>query len=223
MTEAERNTVIVAMNNRLLDGKISAEEYERTVWDMEHPDGPDYDNRPAPEDNDGGALHHISNPDARIQITHSEDEGTLVHGTERDDNVGAAMRANGFKWSRNLKAWYAPRSRDKMPDEYKIRRLNNALQEQGLDVGLDIDRRMGDAQRREDNRDQRSAERIEALGEKAQRKQAAANAAWGAHDDRVRALPEGGEPIKVGHHSEKRHRRDIDRAWNALGLSLIHI
>lgn len=220
MTEAERNTVIIAMNNRLIDGKIDAEEYERTVWDMEHPDGPDYDNRPMPEDGESDALHHVSNPDARIQITHSEDEGTLVHGTERDDNVGTAMRANGFKWSRNLKAWYRPRSRDKMPDEYKISRLRKALQEQGLDVGLDIDRRMGDAQHREDNRAQRSADRIEALGEKAQRKQAAAGAAWNAHFARVDALPPGGEPIKVGHHSEKRHRRDLDRAWKSLGRAV---
>ncbi|SLG91858.1 Domain of uncharacterised function (DUF3560) [Mycobacteroides abscessus subsp. abscessus] len=29
-----------------------------------------------------------------------------------------------------------------------------------------------------------------------------------------------GEPIKVGHHSERRHRRSIERAWNALGKSV---
>lgn len=220
MTEAERNTVIVAMNNRLLDGKIDAEEYERTVWDMEHPDGPDYDNRPTPDEGAGDALHHISNPDARIQITHTEEEGTLVRGTSRDDKVGPAMRANGFKWSRNLKAWYAPRSRDKRPNSYKISRLHQALKDQGLDVGLDVDRRMGDAQRREDRRDQRSADRIAALGEKVQRKQAAANAAWNTHFNRVDELPPDGEPIKVGHHSEKRHRRALDNAWKSLGRAV---
>lgn len=220
MTEAERNTVIVAMNNRLLDGKIDAEEYERTVWDMEHPDGPDYDNRPTPDEGAGDALHHISNPDARIQITHTEEEGTLVRGTSRDDKVGPAMRANGFKWSRNLKAWYAPRSRDKRPNSYKISRLHQALKDQGLDVGLDVDRRMGDAQRREDRRDQRSADRIAALGEKVQRKQAAANAAWNTHFSRVDELPPDGEPIKVGHHSEKRHRRALDNAWKSLGRAV---
>ncbi|MGJ4084347.1 zeta toxin family protein [Corynebacterium macclintockiae] len=220
MTEAERHATIVEMNNRLLDGKIDAEEYERTVWDMEHPDGPDYDNRPTPDEGAGDALHHISNPDARIQITHTEEEGTLVHGTSRDDKVGPAMRANGFKWSRNLKAWYAPRSRDKRPDSYKISRLHQALKDQGLDVGLDVDRRMGDAQRREERRDQRSADRIAALGEKVQRKQAAANAAWNTHFNRVDELPPDGEPIKVGHHSEKRHRRALDNAWKSLGRAV---
>ncbi|WP_262338922.1 DUF3560 domain-containing protein [Gordonia sp. CNJ-863] len=34
------------------------------------------------------------------------------------------------------------------------------------------------------------------------------------------ALPPGGEPIKVGHHSEGRHRRAIDRAHNALGKAV---
>lgn len=220
MTEAERHTVIVAMNNRLLDGEIDSEEYERTVWDMEHPDGPDYDNRPQPDEAEGDALHYIDNPDARIQITHDEENGTLVHGTERADNVGRAMRANGFKWSRNLGSWYIPRSRDKAANESRIRRLRDALRESGLDVGVEIDRRMGDAQRREDNRAQRNADRIEALQEKQARKQQAANSAWNTHFDRVDALPPDGEPIKVGHHSEKRHRRALDNAWKSLGRAV---
>jgi hypothetical protein len=29
-----------------------------------------------------------------------------------------------------------------------------------------------------------------------------------------------GEPIKVGHHSEKRHRKTIDQAWNNMGKSV---
>jgi len=29
-----------------------------------------------------------------------------------------------------------------------------------------------------------------------------------------------GQPILVGHHSEHRHRRDLDRSWNAMGKSV---
>ena len=29
-----------------------------------------------------------------------------------------------------------------------------------------------------------------------------------------------GQPILVGHHSEKRHRRDLDKSWNAMGKSV---
>lgn len=35
-------------------------------------------------------------------------------------------------------------------------------------------------------------------------------------DDAVRGI-EPGQPILVGHHSERRHRRDLDRSWTALG------
>lgn len=37
--------------------------------------------------------------------------------------------------------------------------------------------------------------------------------------DAVKHIPFG-QPILIGHHSEKRHRRDLDRSWNALGKSV---
>ncbi|MGW9402283.1 DUF3560 domain-containing protein, partial [Streptomyces sp. NPDC055642] len=40
------------------------------------------------------------------------------------------------------------------------------------------------------------------------------------HEAAVERLPEGGEPIKIGHHSEKRHRRDTERAWSTLGTAV---
>lgn len=46
----------------------------------------------------------------------------------------------------------------------------------------------------------------------------------GAADARARhdgeALPWGGEPIKIGHHSESRHRNAIDRAHRSMGKSI---
>lgn len=47
-------------------------------------------------------------------------------------------------------------------------------------------------------------------------------------DDYYNAAQEGkeflslGEPIKVGHHSEKRHRNLIERNWNRMGKSVEH-
>ncbi|GAB3220209.1 DUF3560 domain-containing protein [Spirosoma arcticum] len=43
-----------------------------------------------------------------------------------------------------------------------------------------------------------------------------ADAAHKRSHDYVKGIPMG-QPILVGHHSEKRHRRDLDRSWNALG------
>lgn len=37
--------------------------------------------------------------------------------------------------------------------------------------------------------------------------------------DAVRHIPFG-QPILVGHHSEKRHRRDISKSWDAMGKSV---
>ncbi|OBA50125.1 DUF3560 domain-containing protein [Kocuria sp. ICS0012] len=72
----------------------------------------------------------------------------------------------------------------------------------------------------EADRAARQEARAEALAEKAQRKAAHAADAQRAADAAAARLPEGGEPIKVGHHSETRHRNAIDRAWNAQGRAI---
>ncbi len=38
--------------------------------------------------------------------------------------------------------------------------------------------------------------------------------------EQIRAVIPFGQPILVGHHSEGRHRRDLDRQWNAIGRSV---
>ncbi|UHG94704.1 DUF3560 domain-containing protein [Spirosoma oryzicola] len=43
-----------------------------------------------------------------------------------------------------------------------------------------------------------------------------ANSEYNRSHNIVKDIPMG-QPILVGHHSEKRHRRDLDRSWNALG------
>ena len=55
---------------------------------------------------------------------------------------------------------------------------------------------------------------------KADRRTATAEAAWSASERAAAALPPGGEPIKVGHHSEGRHRRAIDRAHHTMGRAV---
>ncbi|WP_367404027.1 DUF3560 domain-containing protein [Kocuria marina] len=72
----------------------------------------------------------------------------------------------------------------------------------------------------EADRAARQEARAKALAEKAQRKAARAADAQRAADAAAARLPEGGEPIKVGHHSETRHRNVIDRAWNAQGRAI---
>jgi Domain of unknown function (DUF3560) len=62
----------------------------------------------------------------------------------------------------------------------------------------------------------RKAERLQRAAGNAQKKSAAY---WNASNEGADFLRLG-EPIKVGHHSEKRHRALIDRNWNRMGKSV---
>lgn len=62
----------------------------------------------------------------------------------------------------------------------------------------------------------RKAERYRELSDKAETR---SNIAYA----RSKALTAGipfGEPIKIGHHSERRHRNALDKSWNAMGKSV---
>jgi hypothetical protein len=74
-------------------------------------------------------------PDADITVEHSA-EGTLVHGTTRGDQAAAqALKANGFRWSRNLDAWYLPRNLTHETRDERVSEFQAAL---GDRVEVDI-------------------------------------------------------------------------------------
>jgi len=138
----------------------------------------------------------------------------LVAGTARGDGTNTILKAAGFRWFRTLGAWGIAGSRDRQPNRYKIDRAADALRAAGHTVTVNADgthRATADA---EADRAHRQADRVDALAAKADRKTAAADAAWDAEQRAVDALPPGGEPIHVGHHSERRHRNAIERAHN---------
>ena len=150
-----------------------------------------------------------------IEITHTADEGTLVHGTTRGDGTNTILKAAGFRWFRTLGLWGIAGSRDRQPNRYKIERAAESLHAAGHTVSVDIDDNHRPTAEAEANRAQRQAQRADALAAKADRKADAADAACDAEQRAVDALPPGGEPIKIGHHSERRHRNAIDRAHDA--------
>ncbi len=61
---------------------------------------------------------------------------------------------------------------------------------------------------------ERRIERFEGAAENA------ANRSDSYYRQSSEGLPENGQPILIGHHSEKRHRRALDRAWNQMGRSV---
>lgn len=152
-----------------------------------------------------------------ITISHTHADGTLIEGTERGDGTNTILKANGCKWFRTLGLWGIPHSRDRLPNDWKIGRIADALRAAGYDVDTDIDRSYRDTADVEADKAIRAQARAEALADKADRKHAAADAAEAAHRRAVEMVPPGGEPIKLGHHSEHRHRRAIEKAHTSLG------
>lgn len=93
-------------------------------------------------------------------IEHSA-EGTLVHGTTRDDTATIeVLKANGFRWSRNLDAWYLPRNLRHETRDQRVTNVKKALGD-GISVEItDAGRRQGAAER-ESARIERAANRAE--------------------------------------------------------------
>lgn len=155
-----------------------------------------------------------------ITISHNPAEGTLVHGTTRGDGTNTILKAHGFRWFRTLGLWGIPGSRDHQPHLGKITRATDALRTAGHEVITDLDATHRDVADAEADRSQRSQDRAAALAAKAERKAATADAAWEASQRATDVLPPLGQPILVGHHSEGRHRRAIERAHNATGRAI---
>ncbi|GAA4665579.1 DUF3560 domain-containing protein [Gordonia humi] len=91
----------------------------------------------------------------------------------------------------------APRTAQAAP----IRRSAYAqLRAAGYDVDTDIDRTRRTTADVEADKAARAAARADALAAKSDRTHAAADAAEAAQQRAAALLPEGGEPIKIGHH-----------------------
>lgn len=143
-----------------------------------------------------------------IWIEHGR-RGTLAHGTERGDAAIPALKRQGFKWSRNLGAWYLPRTWGEPTRALRVRALVAELGDT-VTVERDTTPALSAAEQDQANRD-RAAHRAERRDAQAERAQARADAGGAAADQILSNIPMG-QPILVGHHSERRHRRDLARA-----------
>jgi hypothetical protein len=157
-----------------------------------------------------------------ITIKHTHEDGTLVYGTRKGDGVYDIIRKweNGnFKFFPSLRMIGLRNSRDRVADRWAINAAAKALREAGFEVEVEIDDTFRDrAQVLEDKAD-RLEDRRDALERKADRH---AGAAAAAHE-RANQIGErfaGGQPILVGHHSERGARRDQKRMHQAMRTSI---
>ncbi len=155
-----------------------------------------------------------------LTITHTHEAGTMIGGTSRGDGTADVLKSTGWRWGRSISAWFVPQSRDRLPKVHTITRTRAALEAAGFTVDTDIDSTHRTTAEVEAGKIERQADRVDALAVKAERKSDADEAAWTRARAALDRLPEGCEPIKVGHHSESRHRNAIAKADTAMRKSV---
>jgi Domain of unknown function (DUF3560) len=145
-----------------------------------------------------------------ITITHTHLDGTLVDGTERGDGTAEILKAHRFCWFPSLKMWGIPQSRDHLAKRGQIVAAADALRAAGYEVTVAIDDNPRNLAEVTVDRAARLDERRNVLEGKAARLRTSALAHL-AEADRIAELRPFGQPILVGHHSERRARADQRR------------
>lgn len=155
-----------------------------------------------------------------LTIIHTRADGTLIDGTARGDGTGPILKANGWRWSRNLSAWYVPASRDRSPSQSRIEATVQQLSGAGHQVTVTLDDTPRPTTDVEADRADRARLRADTLTDRTERLRDRAAVADRRAHRAGQAVPPGGEPIKVGHHSEASHRRALERAHTTLSASV---
>jgi Domain of unknown function (DUF3560) len=156
-----------------------------------------------------------------LRIEHTDVEGTLLDGTSRGDGTAEVVKTLGWRWSGRIGLWYLPRSRARAPQRALIEHTAAALREAGYDVEVDVDEAAHDRAELEARRaiaEQQRAERLAARAERHTELAEQADAAGRAVADRIPL----GQPILLGHHSQRRAERDRDRIGRAMSAAATH-
>lgn len=150
-----------------------------------------------------------SDDDAELTITHDHVSGTVMDGGCKGDGTLEIVAVYRFQW-RRYAGVHIPGSRDRFADLVSIDKAAEALRAAGHTVAVEIDDVWRPAGVREEHRAERVTARVERLTARATARFAESNARELAARNIADGMPFG-EPIKVGHHSEARHRRAFDR------------
>lgn len=153
-----------------------------------------------------------------ITIVHTERDGTLIEGSRKGDGVYEVLlglRRDGqgnWRYFRSLGQLGLGQSRDQPARRWTIDKAAEALRAAGheVEVSIDNDTRRTFAEAEAD-RYERAEDRALYHDEAAGRAAGRSEAAYRAEHRILDGYPMG-QPILVGHHSERRHRRDLDRA-----------
>ncbi len=151
-------------------------------------------------------------PRVKLTIRHTWEDGTVLEGSRKGDGAFEIVRSAANFGYGPVRGIAILGSRDSRANTYAINNAKRALEATGrFTVTIDIDntqtRSFAEAEQDRYDRAQERADRREELADKAAGRSDAAYRASHAIADGIPA----GQPILVGHHSEKRHRRDVGR------------
>lgn len=156
-------------------------------------------------------------PKPALTITHTPADGTLLEGTVKGDGAWEAIKAaqakytiRGWRYMPSIRAIGVSHSRDRAPNLGLIDRTAEILREAGFTVEVQVDAAPRAMEEAEADRAERMDDRADALAAKAERKNAEADRRQAAASQIAQRFADG-QPILVGHHSERSARRDQAR------------
>jgi predicted RNA methylase len=155
----------------------------------------------------------VSADDADLVIRHTHEDGTLVHGSVKGDGVYELIgprTAARFRYFPSIKMIGIPQSRDHLAKRGQIDMARKALEAAGFKVRVEIDDTPRDVRQVKADRAGRLDDRYDRLTVKATRS-AAEGEARRARADQIGERFAFGQPILVGHHSERSARADQKR------------
>jgi hypothetical protein len=153
-----------------------------------------------------------------LTLSHTPATGTLLDGTSKGDASADALRSVRhvaiWRWSRDLGMWYIRQSRDRRVRTYQLDETAKTLRAAGFDITIELSEERRPVAEQEADKAARAESRVARLEDRAATLQASGESGYGAAREYASRIPFG-QPILVGHHSESRHRRDIEKINNA--------
>ena len=143
-----------------------------------------------------------------ITIRHTHEDGTLVYGTSKGDGVYELIgprTAARFRYFPSIRMIGIPQSRDQLADRWRINKAAEILRAAGHEVTVEIDDTPRDVADVKADRADRLDARADRLTTQAERNAAEAERRHAAADHYAQRFA-GGQPILVGHHSERSAR-----------------
>lgn len=156
-----------------------------------------------------------------LTIEHTDAEGTLLVGTARGDGSAQVVKALGWRWGRSIGLWFVPRSRNQPPKRALISRSAEALEAAGFTVAVEVDATVQGREQVEDRLEQQAEQRAGRLRARSQREGTKAEQRWRAGHELADRIPIG-QPILLGHHSQRRAERDAERISGHMDASVEH-